>query len=134
MKKLVIIFLLAPLMVKGQEASQDSGTYKKRKLSLQEINFVHGYYQQSGQNAAVEGGVGDEALMDISNVVSVTLLKTDKKGHQHTMGAKVGIDYYTSASSDNIDPRTTSGASSEDIRVYPTFFWNVYDEKKRTEF
>lgn len=133
MKRLLTFLFLAPIFAYGQNPA-DSSAYKKRKLKLDEVNFVHGYYQQSGQNAAVDGGVGDEALMDISNVISVTLLKGDKKGREHSMGVKVGIDYYTSASSDRIDPRTISSASSADVRVYPSLTWNMYNESKRREF
>lgn len=96
--------------------------------------MANGYYQQTGQNAAVEGGVGDETLMDVSNILSVTLVKEDKKEREHTFGTKVGIDYYTSASSDNIDPSTITGESYSDVRVYPILFWDMYNPKKRHNF
>jgi len=130
---LVFLFLFAPFVIRAQTQTNDS-VYTKKKLSIKEVNFVHGYYQQSGQNAAVEGGEGDETLQDFSNVISVSLLKGDAKGREHTFTAKVGVDYYSSASSDQIDPRTISGASSADVRVYPSFSWNVYNEEKRREF
>ena len=42
----------------------------------------------------------------------------------------MGIDHYTSASSDQIDPTTISVASSADTRYYPSLSWNMNDEAK----
>src|SRR4051812_36494459 len=38
----------------------DSSLYKMRKLHLDEVNFVSGYYHQDGNNSAVTGGIGTE--------------------------------------------------------------------------
>lgn len=47
---------------------------------------------------------------------------------------ELGVDHYTSASSDKIDPRTISSASMSDTRVYPSLSYNIENEKKRTNF
>ena len=41
----------------------------------------------------------------------------------------LGVDSYTSASSDKIDPSTISSASSSDQRYYPTLNWQMTNEK-----
>jgi hypothetical protein len=46
----------------------------------------------------------------------------------------VGVDYYTSASSDKIDLRTISSASMSDTRFYPSASWSVENEQKRSTF
>ena len=46
----------------------------------------------------------------------------------------MGIDTYTSASSDKVDLKANSSASSGDIRIYPTFSWSVENEKKGRTF
>jgi len=53
---------------------QDSTKYKTRKLQLEEINFVSGYYRQDGNNSAVTGGIGTEKLTDFTNTLDVKLL------------------------------------------------------------
>lgn len=53
---------------------------------------------------------------------------------KHHFGFEIGIDTYTSASSDKIDPSTISSASKSDIRVYPSLSWNIENEKKGNNF
>ena len=92
--------LLALLHSFGQA---DSTGYQSRKLKVEEINLVSSYYKQDGNNAAVTGGIGSQKLTDIANVIDIKLTRYDKKLRKHTFGAEVGIDTYTSASSDKID-------------------------------
>src|SRR6478752_3604610 len=89
-------------------APADSSTYENRKLKLNEIDFVSSYYVQNGDNSAVTGGVGSEHLTDFSNILSIDYQKTDQKNRVHHYGFDMGIDHYTSASSDKIDPSTIS--------------------------
>jgi hypothetical protein len=112
----------------------DSTAYKSRKLTLDEVNFVSGYYHQNGNNSAVTGGIGTEKLSDIANTIDVKLSKYDSKLRKHTIGLELGVDHYTSASSDKIDPRTISSASMQDTRVYPSVTWNVQNDVKGTNF
>ncbi len=42
------------------------------------------------------------------------------------------VDYYTSASSDNIDPRSVSGASRQDLHIYPSLSWSMKNDKNNT--
>ncbi len=114
----------------SQVSAQDDSAYKKRKLSFEEANLITSYYKQDGNNAAVTGGLGSEKLTDISNVIDLKMSKYDKSGRKHTFTGELGIDHYTSASSDKIDPSTISSASSADLRVYPSLGWTMVNTEK----
>ncbi len=120
MKKISLSVLALFFQVLSAFSQNDSAVYKERKLRVDEVNFVTGYYNQDGDNSAVTGGIGTEKLTDLVNSVEVKMLKTDKKGRQHNLTAEVGFDHYSSASSDKIDPSTISSASSADGRFYPS--------------
>ena len=111
---------------------QESTGYKSRKLKLDEVNLVSSYYSQNGNNAAVTGGIGSQKLNDIANIFDVRLTKYDLKERKHTFGLDLGIDHYSSASSDRIDLQANSSASHADTRVYPSLSWSVENEKKGT--
>ena len=134
MKKLslaVIGMYIGVLAAFSQNSTTDTA-YKSRKLKLDEANFVSSYYQQDGNNSAVTGGIGSEKLTDISNSLDLTLHVYDRKNRKHSVILEGGIDYYTSASSDQIDPHTLSSASSSDVRFYPSVNWTMENEKKGT--
>ena len=42
----------------------------------------------------------------------------------------MGVDHYTSASSDKIDPHTISSASHADTRIYPSASYSITNEQK----
>ena len=111
-------------------SQQSDSSYQSRKLKLEEVNLVSSYYQQDGNNSAVLGGVGSEKLTDASNMLDIKLTLYDKRQRKHTLTGELGIDYYTSASSDQIDLKANSSASSSDIRIYPSLSWTMEDEKK----
>lgn len=114
----------------SQSVPADSTAYKNKKLKVDEINLVSSYYKQDGNNAAVTGGVGSEKLTDISNTIDVKLIKYNKLGNKQTLDLEVGIDHYSSASSDQIDLQANSSASSADFRIYPSFNYSVENEQK----
>ena len=135
MKKM--LFTAATLFALLQLHAQtpvDSSGFKSRKLKVEEINLVSSYYTQEGNNAAVTGGIGSEKLTDISNVFDVKLVKYSKKQNKHSFDIELGIDHYTSASSDRIDLKANSSASHADTRIYPSINWTVENEKKRHTF
>lgn len=137
MKKLflsVIGIYVGLLAAFSQAAPKTDSAYKSRKLKFEEANLVSSYYSQDGNNATVTGGIGSEKLTDISNTIDLKLSKYDKKYRKHSLTLEFGIDHYTSASSDKIDPKTISSASSEDTRFYPSLGWTVENEKKGTSF
>lgn len=101
-----------------------------RSLKIDEINIVSSYYEQNGNNSAITGGVGTEYLYDIAASIDLKVSFRDKKFRTHNLNVDVSRDYYSSASSDNIDPRTVSGASRSDIHIYPSASWSRKDEKR----
>lgn len=116
----------------AQTSSPDSSQYKSRKLTFEEANLVSSYYRQDGNNSAVTGGLGTEKLNDFSNTIDLKFTKWGKKELKHTFDFEVGIDHYTSASSDNVNPQSISGASYADTRIYPSMNWSAENEKTGT--
>lgn len=108
----------------------DSTAYKAQKLKLDEINLVSSYYKQDGNNSAVTGGIGTEKLTDISNTIDVKFVKYGLTGKKHTLDVEVGVDQYSSASSDMVDLSANTSASYSDIRVYPSLSYTMENEEK----
>jgi len=135
-KRIITAACLAFLFTHQSKAQNDSvyNNYKKEKLKIEEINFISSYYTQDGDNSAVTGGEGTEKLTDISTNFEVILSKKDKKNNIHSLDINVGIDSYTSASSDKIDPNTVSSASYQDIRIYPSANYSYANEEKKTVY
>jgi len=106
-----------------EQPVKDTTNYQSRKLTLDEVNFVSAYYHQNGNNSAVTGGIGTENLTDFANTLDVQLSKLTNNGHKNTYLFELGVDHYTSASSDKIDPNSISSASRQDTRVYPSLNW-----------
>jgi hypothetical protein len=118
----------------AQPAVKDSSQYKSRKLSFEEANLVSSYYKQDGNNSAVTGGIGTEKLTDYSGSIDIKFSKWDRKNRKHSFYLEAGIDHYSSASSDKVNPQTISSASSADTRIYPSLSWTVENEKKGRSF
>lgn len=134
MKKISLALLLTVYQffsAFGQASHHDS-TYQKKPLTPDEVNFVSSYYNQDGNNSAVTGGIGTEKLVDFANVLDLIYLRTDKHNRQYNINVEMGIDHYTSASSDKIDPSTISSASSHDTRYYPSVTVSRKDTKGNT--
>jgi len=112
----------------------DSTSYQNRKLTMDESNIVSSYYHQNGNHSAVTGGIGTEKLMDVSVAFDIKLSKYDKKYRKHSLDIGIGVDHYTSASSDKIDPTTISSASHADTRIYPSLNWTMENDRRKTTF
>lgn len=133
MKKVFLTVLgIAALLRSFSQQAPDSTGFQSRKLKVDEINLVSSYYNQTGDHAAVTGGIGTQQLTDIANVFDIKLAKVDKKLRKHTFDLEVGIDHYTSASSDKIDLKANSSASHADTRIYPSLTWSMENEQKGT--
>jgi hypothetical protein len=52
----------------------------------------------------------------------------DNKFRKHSVTVEAGVDTYTSASSDKVDAKANSSASSHDIRFYPSVSWSRENE------
>ena len=135
MKKIclsVVGLVLTLFSAFAQPAVKDSSQYKSRKLTFEEANLVTSYYHQDGNNSAVTGGIGSERLSDYSGAIDLKFLKWDRKDRKHSFDFELGIDHYTSASSDKVDLQANSSASSADTRIYPSVNWSMENEKKGT--
>jgi hypothetical protein len=135
MKKIFLTVLgIAALLKSFSQQAPDSSGFQNRKLKVEEINLVSSSYTQNGDNAAVTGGIGTQKLTDIANVFDIKLAKYDRKLRKHTFDVEVGIDHYTSASSDKVDLKANSSASYADTRIYPSLTWSMENEKKGSTF
>ena len=135
MRKIFLTVLgIAALLKSFSQQAPDSSGFQNRKLKVEEINLVSSYYTQNGNHAAVTGGIGTQKLTDIANVFDIKLAKYDSKLRKHTFDVEVGIDHYTSASSDKIDLKANSSASHADTRIYPSLTWSMENEKKGSTF
>ena len=83
-----------------------SGYQMKANTNEIEANFLSSYYNQDGNNSAVTGGIGTEALTDFANVFIINV-PIDSVNAISLFG---GADAYTSASSDNIDTNVSSAS------------------------
>ncbi|GCC50284.1 DUF3570 domain-containing protein [Chryseotalea sanaruensis] len=128
------LFIFFQTLFSFAQHTNDSSRYTLRKLKLEEVNFVSSYYHQEGNNSAVTGGIGTEKLTDLGTTLDVKLSTYDSRKRKHTLIGEFGVDVYTSASSDKIDPYTISSASTSDVRVYPSITYSVTNDQKRTSY
>jgi len=129
---LTVIGMYATILAAFSQNSSDSSLYKNKKLSFDEVDFVSGYYHQNGTNSAVTGGIGSEKLSDFANTIELKLSRYDNKFRKQSFNFELGIDHYSSASSDKIDPSTISSPSHADTRYYSSLGWTTENENKRT--
>jgi len=112
-KKYLAIGLMAlSLMAKAQQPAPDT-TFHKRTISKTQIEALVSTYTQAGNNSAITGGIGTEAL----TVVAPNLTITHQFRGSNTFIYHGGADIITSASSDNIDHIPMS-ASRTDVRSF----------------
>ncbi len=90
-----------------------------------EANFLSSYYEQDGNNSAVTGGIGTEKLADFANVFIINIPLDSVRAINFYSGA----DFYTSASTDNID-NNVSSASRQDLRGFGTVSYSRLNLKK----
>ena len=67
MRKFSLSILACFFQILSVFSQSDSSAYKEKKLRIDEVNFVSGYYTQDGNNSAVTGGIGTEKLTDFAN-------------------------------------------------------------------
>ncbi len=111
--KNTLILTLVLLSCFGLVSAQNNDStliYKKRVLEAAEIDLLMSYYKQDGEHSAVGGGIGSEELTDITPTIVVSLPLND----DDVITIDFGISAYSSASSSNINPFNSSGASRGD--------------------
>lgn len=130
----IVGLYLGVLSAFSQTTQKDSSLYKNRTLKVEEVNLVTSYYHQEGDHAAVTGGIGSQQLTNLATSIDLKLSRYDGKNRKHSFLFDVGVDHYTSASSDKINPATISSASRNDNRIYPSASWSLENEEKGTTF
>lgn len=120
------------LMVWSSFAFAQTAPFKV--LSEKEVNFLFDYYEQNGDHSPVTGGVGTEKLNCTAPLTNINI----PFDTINNISVNVGVDYYTSASSNRIDrfvsgasSRFLSSASSNDLR---THFDITYSRSNGTRF
>jgi hypothetical protein len=123
-KVLLTLFLLSPFLSfsqtgklekkkqKERSAEDDAIWFKKNAFTNTEINILAGYYQQEGDHSAVLGGTGTEELTDFTPTIIVNVPIDSSR----QLSINLGVDFYSSASTDNIDD--ISSASGKDSREH----------------
>ena len=121
---LLLSFSISCFVSVAQQDTEDNKTepkvYKKRVLETTEVDILASYYGQTGDNAAVSGGIGTEELTDFTTTYIISIPLND----DDVLTIDAGISAYTSASSSNVDPfdegtadpfQASTGASSGDV-------------------
>jgi hypothetical protein len=114
--------------------AQSDSDSSKIKLEDIEINILSSYYQQDGIHSPVTGGEGTEQLSNIAPSIYVYVPIDTLR----SINIGAGVDFYSSASSDNIDnpylsPNHVSGASADDIRHHYSFSYSKANNQKLTK-
>ncbi len=99
------VFFLFSITLFSQ--TEEETFYKKRVLDNAEMDIISSYYDQSGENAAVTGGIGNEDLNDITTNVVIRI----PQGNNNILTADMGFSAYSSASSSNVNPFDGNGSS-----------------------
>lgn len=129
--------MLAGFVSVAQDTANESNVYKKRVLETTEVDILSSYYGQSGENAAVSGGVGTEDLTDFTATYIISIPLND----DDVLSIDAGISAYTSASSSNVDPFdegtadpfvASSGASSGDVWINLTGSYTHNSDDRNT--
>lgn len=110
------MLVLSPLRAqesKKSEAKKDSSGFQIKTIPDSELSLLFSYYGQDGNSSAVTGGLGTEQLTDLSSKIIVNIPIDENQ----SISFDAGFDFYSSASTDNID-EFVSSASSKDFRVH----------------
>ena len=121
--KFIITLLVILLGLTASAQQRQDTVYKKPVLESIEVDFLTSYYSQDGDNSAVGGGIGTEALTDLTPTIVIAIPLSE----DNVLTIDAGISAYSSASSSNINPfdgqstneaspfQASSGASRSDV-------------------
>lgn len=110
-KTLRIIIILSLISVSINAQNEET---QKENDDPVEVDFLFNYYEQDGNHSAVDGGKGSQELTDWGPQIIINI----PMENSNILNLNFGVDTYSSASSDNIDPTTVSGASKGDSRAH----------------
>lgn len=100
-------------IVPTNDTTEEVTTYENPDWKTVDINFLSSYYTQDGNNSPVTGGEGTEQLTDFTQKIILSIPLKEKT----TLKLDGGYDFYSSASTDNID-NIKSSDSSSDMRTH----------------
>ncbi len=126
MRHLFMIHILWFFAFANVYAQEKSSSYDVEEFKEIKTDIIIGYYQQDGGHSAVTGGKGTEEL---SATMPTVIVNVPLKNGQE-ISLNIGADAYTSASSDNININTVSGASRKDTRVHGVLSYDKELEEK----
>lgn len=108
----LLLFFINNIFIQAQTVISDKKTENKTKNT--EVNFLFNYYTQDGDHSPVTGGTGTEELKNYASAIIIHLLPDSLTN----INLEIGVDAYTSASTNNIDYFRThkSSASGKDGR------------------
>ena len=139
MKKIshtLFLIFAATLALWSQEGKSN---YTKSVLEKVSVQTLFSYYTQEGNNAAVTGGEGTEALTNAAPTMVVQI----PIGENGILSVDAGISAYTSASSSNVNPFdgknadaspwvASSGASRSDVLAHFNPSYAHFSEDRNT--
>ncbi|WP_439883284.1 DUF3570 domain-containing protein [Pontibacter sp. MBLB2868] len=109
-------FVAAFAMASFSGFAQNSVPRNSRRvqdLPPADVNILASYYTQDGNHSPVTGGIGTEELTDVTPTIIVNVPMDTVTN----LLVNFGMDFYSSASTDNIDFNVSS-ASSSDTRTH----------------
>ncbi len=133
--QLKLIPFVACLFLGLVSSAQILSDTSKVHLEDVSIDFLFNYYEQDGIHSPVTGGLGTEKLNNIAPSVMVNIPIDTLRSISYSGG----VDYYSSASSDNINnpylqADHISSASASDFRVYSKLGFKQKNKKKKTAY
>ncbi len=111
MKKIKLSICAAFLAASSQAQVKKDSLYEDRPLKLEEVNFISGYYSQTGNHSAIMGGNGSEKLTEFANSLDLKLIKQSGK-FEHTFSFGLAAEHRTSASTAYIDKAPTGSTTA----------------------
>lgn len=114
--------------------AQRPGDSSKVNLDDAKLSILFNYYEQNGIHSPVTGGRGTEKLTNAAPTFQLYVpLDTND-----VLTVDGGVDFYSSASSDNIDNPylvdVPSGASADDYRAHFNFGYTNVSKHKKQKF
>jgi hypothetical protein len=94
----------------GNAQQKSDSEYENRRLKVEEVNFISGYYSQNGDHSAISGGSGSEKMNEISNTLDLRLVKQSNR-YEHAINVNLSVEHRSSASTEYID-KTPEGATT----------------------
>lgn len=133
--QLRLILLCFSCLVIFLSHAQDNKDTTKVQLDDVSIDFLFNYYEQDGIHSPVTGGRGTEQLTNVAPSIIVNIPLDSVR----SISFSGGVDYYTSASSDNInnpylEVDHVSSASADDFRAYSNVGFKQKNNQKKTTY